>query len=71
MLAGILIWKNLKQPVKIAENVFFFSHIDGNQIKKSPWLVNEMGREWPNLSFKQLKLDLETENWLKAEKYFI
>ena len=29
---------------------------------------NEMGREYPNLSFKQLKLDLETENWLKAEK---
>ena len=65
MLAGILIRKNLKQPVKIAENVFFAYR---SQIKKSPWLVNEMGREWPNLSFKQLKLDLETENWLKAEK---
>jgi len=46
----------------------FFSHIDGSQIKKSSWLVNEMCREWPNLSFKQLKLDLEIENWLKAAK---
>ena len=46
----------------------FFLHIDGSQIKKSSWLVNEMCREWPNLSFKQLKLDLEIINWLKAEK---
>ena len=39
--------------------MFFFLHIDGSQIKKSSWLVKEMCRDGPNLSFKQLKLDLE------------
>ena len=56
MFSGSLTWKNKK-------NVF--SHIDGSQIKKSSWLVNEMCREWSNLSFKQLKLHLELGNWLK------
>ena len=46
----------------------FLSHIDSTQIKKSSWLGNKMCREWPNLSFKQLKLDLKIENWLKAKK---
>ena len=45
-----------------------FLHIDGSQIKKLAWLLYEMCEEWSNVSFKQLKLDLELENWLKIEK---
>ena len=45
-----------------------FSHIDCSQIKKSAWRLNKMCREWSSVSFEQLKLDHELENWLKIEK---
>ena len=48
--------------------ITLFSHIDGSQIKKSAWRVSKMCREWYNLSFKQLKFDLELQYWLKIEK---
>ena len=45
-----------------------FSHIDRSQIQKSAWCLNKIGREWSSVSFEQLKLNLELENWLKIEK---
>ena len=44
------------------------SYIDGSQIEKSAWSMHKMCTHQSNLSFKQLKVKVELENWLKIEK---
>ena len=45
-----------------------FSHIDGRQIEKSAWNLDNMCTHESNLPFERLKLELKLEHWLKTEK---